>query len=336
MEQPIQPQPQQPIIPQDNKNKTIVAVVVSVLITALVVGAGVYFFTKRGADKVVEQQNTQNSSQPTPTPTNNNVVASGISLKDYSLVSYPFTQSPAYKQFSKECLDRFNNFNSADLKDVRLVKNGTEIVSPSLKLLIRAADNAQKQTNSWDDCYSSIVDTFSIPTSGNYLYLKTSYLLESDAPNSGLSGLYRLDLSNLSAKKLTITEFLSNVDLYRGNAIDSYKLLADGKRVIKWNMNGAYIVNLEADSKSDLYVAPKNQWLISSIEFGMGQIAQYDVKINGNQAVIGVYDKTKTQEGYPIKVDQYGNVTVESSTWDREGGTIKPKFINSVTVTIPN
>ena len=68
----------------------------------------------------------------------------------------------------------------------------------------------------------------------------------------------------------------------------------------------------------------------------MGQIAQYDVKINGNQVVIGVYDKTKTQEGYPIKVDQYGNVTVESSTWDREGGTIKPKLINHITIAVPN
>ena len=68
----------------------------------------------------------------------------------------------------------------------------------------------------------------------------------------------------------------------------------------------------------------------------MGQIAQYDVKINGNQAVIGLYDKTKTQESYPIKVDQYGNVTVESSTWDREGDTIRPKFINQVTIPIPN
>lgn len=331
MEQPIQPQPQQPIIPQDNTNKTIGTVVVSVLITALVVGAAVYFFATLGSNKIVEQQ----TSQPTPTPTDNNVVAGGINPKDYSLVSYPFTQSPAYKQLSKECLDRFNNFIPADLKDVRLVKNGV-VVSQSLKQLIRSADSAQNQQNNWDDCYSSVVDTFSVPTSGNYLYLKTSYLLESDAPNSGLSGLYRLDLSNLSAKKLTVTEFLSNVDLYRGNASDSYKLLTDGKRVVKWNMNGTYIVNLETDSKSDLYVAPKNQWLISSIEFGMGQIAQYDVKINGNQAVIGVYDKTKTQEGYLIKVDQYGNVTVESSTWDREGGTINPKFINSVTVAIPN
>lgn len=334
MEQPIQPQ--QPIIPQDNKNKTIVAVVVSVLITALVVGAGVYFFTKQGADKVVDQQNTQNSNEPTPTPTNNNVVASGINLKDYSLVSYPFTQSPAYKQLSKACLDRFSNFNSADLKDVRLVKNGTEIVSPSLKQLIRVADTEQNQANNWDDCYSSVVDTFSVPANGNYLYLKTSYLLESDAPNSGLSGLYRLDLSNLSAKKLTITEFLSKIDLYRGSANDSYKLLADGKRVVKWNMDGVYLINLETDSKSTLYSAPQNQWLISSIEFGMGQIAQYDVKINGNQAVVGVYDKTKTQEGYPIKVDQYGNVTVESSTWNRVGGTIKPKLINHITVSIPN
>src|SRR6266481_2322991 len=317
------------IQPQDNKNKSIVVMVVSVLLTALIIGASLYFFEKRGADKVVEQQNAQNSKEPAPSSGVNNVVAGGINLKDYSLISYALTQSPVYKQLSKECLD---SLNSVDLKDVRLIKNGTEIISPSLKQLIHLADTAQNQANNRDDCYSSVVDIFSVPTNGNYLYLKTSYFLESDAPNSGLSGLYRLDLSDLSVKKLTVTEFLSNIDLYRGDASHSYKLLADGKRVVKWNMNGVYIINLETDSKSDLYIVPKNQWLISSIGFGMGQIAQYDIKINGNQAVIGVYDKTKTQEGYPIKVDQYGNVTVESSAWD--GGNINPKFINSVTVAI--
>src|SRR3989344_4558716 len=104
MEQPIQPQQQQPIIPQDNKNKTIVAVVVSVLITALVVGAGVYFFTTRGSNEIADQQNTQNSTEPTPTPANN-TAATGINPKDYSLVNYPLKQSSVYSQLDKDCLD---------------------------------------------------------------------------------------------------------------------------------------------------------------------------------------------------------------------------------------
>lgn len=319
MEQEIQPQPQQTIVPPDNKNKMVLAVVVSVLITALVVGAGVYFFTTRGSDKVAEQQNIQ----PTPTPSNNNVGA--INPKDYSLVNYPLKQSSIYSQLDKDCLDSY----WADAKDTRLVKNQTEILIPSLLQVISSSENQKP------NCAMS-VSVFSAPADGKYLYLQTSYNTGSDVPYSGVSGLYRLDLSNLSVKKLAITEFLSATDLYRGSASDSYELLADGKRLVKWNMSGAYLINLETDSKSTLYSAPQNQWLISSIEFGMGQIAVYDVKINGNQVVIGVYDKTKTQEGYPIKIDQYENVTVESSTWDREGGTIKPKLISHQTVSIPN
>ncbi|MGB9609310.1 MAG: hypothetical protein ACPL3E_02955 [Minisyncoccia bacterium] len=347
MEQQIQPKSQQPIIIQNNKKKIIVTVIISVLITAFVVGVGVYFFIKKEVDKVVKQQNTQNLNDPTLNPTNNNVVADGINLKDYSVVSYPFIQSPVYKQLSKKCLDGFNNlYTLRDLKDARLVKNGTEIVIPSLKLFILNADSAQKQTDNWDDCYSWNwdVDIFSTPTNGKYLYLKTINFYYSDAPYSGLSEIYRLDLSNLSIKRLSVSDFLRNVDLYRGTASDSYEILDDGKRVVKWNMNGVYIVNLETDSKSNLYIAPENQWLISNIEFAMGQIAHYDVKINGNQVVIGLYDKTVTQEGYPIKIDKYGNVNVESNTFDfnrevydiREIYDIKPKFIKKVSVTIPN
>ena len=324
MEQEIQSQPQQLIVPQDNKNKIISAVVVSVLVTALVVGAGVYFFATRGSNKLADQQNIQNSTEPTPTAANN-TVATGINPKDYSLVNYPLKQSVVYSQLDKDCLDSY----WSDAKDTRLVKNQTEILIPSLLQVIFSSENQKP------NCAMSVT-VFSAPTDGKYLYLQTSYNTGSDVPYSGLSGLYRLDLSNLSVKKLVITEFLSATDLYRGSANDSYELLADGKRLVKWNMSGAYLINLETDSKNTLYSAPQNQWLISSIEFGMGQIAVYDVKIKGNQVVIGVYDKTKTQEGYPIKIDQYENVTVESSTWDREGGTIKSKLISHQTVIIPN
>ncbi len=324
MEQQIQPQPERPITHQDNKNKVIVAVAISVIITALVIVTGVYFFTKREVDKIIEQQNTQNSNELTPISTNNNVVVSGINPKDYSLASYPLKQSPIYKQLDKNCLDPY----WADTQDMRLIKNGTKIILPSLIQTISTSKNQQP------DC-AMVIEIFSIPSDGKYLYLTIHYVSGSDAPNSGLNGIYRVDLSNLSVKELSVSDFVGTFDLYRGSASDSYKILADGKRIIKWSMSGAYLVNLETDSKSDLYTAPQNQWLISGIEFGMGQIAQYDLKINGNQIAIGVYDKTKTQEGYPIKVDQYGNVTVESIAWDREGGTIKPKFINRVTVALP-
>jgi hypothetical protein len=323
MEQQFPPQPQQPIAPQDNKNKIIIVVVASVIITALVVGASVYFLVKPKSDN--NQQNTQISNSPTSSSTNDNNVVSAINPKNYSLVNYPLKQSSVYSQLDKDCLGSY----WSDAQDTRLVKNQTEILIPSLLQVISSSENQKP------NCAMS-VSIFSAPSDGKYLYLQTSYNTGSDVPYSGLSGLYRLDLSNLSVNKLAVTEFLSATDLYRGSASDSYQLLADGKRLVKWNMSGAYLINLEMDSKNTLYSAPQNQWLISSIEFGMGQIAVYDVKINGNQVVIGVYDKTKTQEGYPIKIDQYENVTVESSTWDREGGTIRPKLISHQTVTIPN
>lgn len=323
MEQEIQPQPQQPIVPQDNKNKIIFAVVISSLITALIVGAGVYFWTTQKSGKVTEQQNNQNVNQTPLSPSNDNVA--GINPKNYSVVNYPLKQSPVYSQLDQDCFDPY----WASAQDSRLVKNQTEVLIPSLLQLISSSDNEKP------NC-AKYVSVFSAPDNGQYLYLQTSFNTGSDVPYSGLSGIYRLDLSNLSVKKLSVSDFVGTFDLYRGVASDSYKLLADGKRLVKWNMNGVYLVNLEADSKNDMYLAPQNQWLISSIVFGMGQIAEYDVTVSGNQVVIGVYDKTKTQEGYPIKIDQFENVEVESSTWDRVGGVIRPKFVNRVTVPIPN
>lgn len=65
MEQEIQPQPQQPIILQDNKNKSTFVVVAGILITVAVVVAGVYFFVTRNAKNNAGQQNTQVSNTPT-------------------------------------------------------------------------------------------------------------------------------------------------------------------------------------------------------------------------------------------------------------------------------
>lgn len=61
MEQEIQPQ--QPITPQDNKNKITFVVVVSILVIAAVVG---YFFMIPNAKNNSGQQNTQVSNNPTP------------------------------------------------------------------------------------------------------------------------------------------------------------------------------------------------------------------------------------------------------------------------------
>src|SRR3989344_3327094 len=163
MEQEIQSQPQQLIVPQDNKNKIISAVVVSVLVTALVVGAGVYFFATRGSNKLADQQNIQNSTEPTPTAANN-TVATGINPKDYSLVNYPLKQSVVYSQLDKDCLDSY----WSDAKDTRLVKNQTEILIPSLLQVIFSSENQKP------NCAMSVT-VFSAPTDGKYLYLQTSH-----------------------------------------------------------------------------------------------------------------------------------------------------------------
>lgn len=74
MEKENQPQPQQPIIPQDNKNKIIFVVVASILVTAAVVGAGVYFLVTPNANNNNGQQNTQVSNKPTPNQQKEDVI----------------------------------------------------------------------------------------------------------------------------------------------------------------------------------------------------------------------------------------------------------------------
>ncbi|MFA4937137.1 MAG: hypothetical protein WC575_02510 [Patescibacteria group bacterium] len=251
----------------------------------------------------------------------NNV--SDINLKDYSLINYPLKQSPIYNQLDKSCYEDY----WSDAEDTKLVKNKTEILIPSLLQLISSGEKEKPSC-------AMYIELFSAPSDGKYLYFKTAYHLESDVPYSGINAIYSLDLSNLTIKELAVSNFIATYDLYRGWASDSYKILADGKRLIKWDMNGVYIINLETDSKNNLFVVKENQWLISNITFGMGQNAEYNIKVNGNQIIIGIYDKTKTQSGYPIIVSDR-NVDVQSDTWNYEED-IKPKFIAYENVLIPN
>ena len=267
----------------------------------------------------VPTQVTELSSTSTPSVS---LTASPIvgSLKNYSLVNYSLKQSLVYDQLGKNCLDPY----WADAQDTRLIKNDGTVLIPSL---IKVISDYNKEA---PNCAMS-VEIFSAPTDEKFLYLNTFFNSGSDVPYSGVSGIYRLNLSNLSIKNLFVSDFIGNVDLYRGIASDSYQLLSDGKRLVKWNMNGIYLVNLEADSKSTLYTSPKNQWLISKIEFGMGQIADYDVQISGDQIFVGVYDKTKTLNGKAITIDEYGNVRAESQDVQDD---IQPMLINHIAVLI--
>ncbi len=276
-------------------------------------------------------QPAESQSQPTIKPAEN---APQINPQDYSINIYPISQSPIYKSLSPDCLNKINQF-TVGRTDFRLLDKKGEIIVPSLKKLIYDADNSEDQPK----CYDLLVDIFSKPSNGNYLYLKSYSDLGSDAPYSGLDALYRLDLSNLSLNKLIVTNFIADFDLYRGGEDNTYKILSDGKRLIKWNQNGVYLINLETDTNTALYQAPTNSWLISDVYFEMGQMAGYDIKITDNKIELGVYDKTKTQNDKTVTVDQYDNVDYDGyyneDTGERKDD-IKLKFKERVTLTIPD
>jgi len=277
------------------------------------------------ADRPTESQN-----QPVVKPAG---TISQMNPQDYSLNIYPIAQSPVYGSLSADCLNKINQFTVGRM-DFRLLDKNGEIIIPSLKQLIYNADKSDDQP----ECYDLLIDIFSKPSNGNYLYLKSYSDFGNDVPYSGINALYRLDLSNLSLKKLTVADFIANFDLYRGGEDDTYKILPDGKRLIKWDQRGVYLINLEADTNTTLYQAPNNSWLISDVYFEMGQVAGYDIKITDNKIEVGVYDKTKTLDGKSVTVDQYDNVDYDGyyneDTGEREND-IKLKFKERVTLTIP-
>jgi hypothetical protein len=282
----------------------------------------------------------QNQSANTPAESQSQLTTkpaetvSQTNPQNYSLVIYPISKSPIYKSLSQDCLDKTNQLLVART-DFRLLNKRGEIIVPSLKQLVYTTDKSADLPK----CYNLIIDIFSKPSSGNYLYLSGHSDLGNDAPYSGIDTLYRLDLSNLSLNKLAVTDFVAMFYLYRGGENNTYKLLTDGKRLIKWNQNGIYLINLELDTNTTLYKVTKNDWLVSNIYFEMGQVAGYDVKITNNQIEVGVYDKTRTQDGKPITIDQYDNVNYDGyydeHTGEREND-IKLKFKEKVTLTIPD
>mgnify|MGYP000402733917 CR=1 FL=1 len=245
--------------------------------------------------------------------TYNNMVSNSINPRDYSVIKYSLKQSPIYNQFNtKNC-----GTGTGRWTDTRLVKNKTQVIIPSLVQLISSLENIRPS------CEMSI-RIFSAPSSGKYLYLKSKFIFSHDP----LYGIYSLDLSNLSVKKLAITNQLA--------ADYSYKILNNGKRFIMWNQNEVYLVNLEKDSTRLLYITKKNQWFYSKIVIGPGPGLTYNIKIKGNRVLIGVYDKTKTKNGYPVKIDTYGNIDILKKGIWKFSYELNPRFIKQVVISIPN
>ena len=249
-----------------------------------------------------------------------------IKLQNYSLVTYPLRQSPVYGEIDKESVI----FGCDDIywigsKDMRLVKNDGEVLIPSLLRVISASDN-RKPT-----C-STKIELFSAQADEKYLYLKTIRIL-THGGNPGISGLYRLNLSNLTIKKLSISDFVGKTGLYGESIEDTYRMLSDGKSLIKWKMDGVYLVNLELDSKINLYTTQENQWLISSIKlYEVARVAFYNVNVDEGLITIGVYDKTKTEDSDSISVDEHGRLFPDINY----GESAKFKLIKQITRYVPD
>jgi hypothetical protein len=213
------PNPLPQLTPTGNKKAIIFAVVATALITAVVVGAGTLLYVTWSNTKnsninsttsttnTTENQNSNNytantntanqniavTNANTTTNNNTNAITGIITPKSYSLVSYPLSESPINGKFSTEpitgnltCYDEY----WADAKDTRLVLNGGLVVIPSLNQLITTYENIKPECN-------LITEIFSIPTEGQFLYLKTWHTYPRDGSPT-ITGIYRVNLSDNS------------------------------------------------------------------------------------------------------------------------------------------
>jgi len=345
--------------PKENKKLTTIGIIISVMATALITSAAFCYI-------IIYKLNTQSDYQVTPQSNNttvinatssastasstieiaHNIVATSTGdistttarLSDYLFIKFPMLDSPLYSELAKEC----SNFSDegpsygaiAYSDDVRLVRDGAEIVVPSLKQMIFEADKAQSNNDFASTCSSLFIGILPAKFSNDYIYINIQryfymgYLYADD-----LGALYRLDLKNRSLKKMTTVNGISKND---------YKILEDGKRLVQWDRNGVYLINLETDLKTNLYIAPKNEWLVSSVEYEdeFGQFDYYNVQVNeardglAKWVTINVYDKNKTQDGETIIAPDEDEVSLESENWVREIDIIKPKFLERINIDI--
>lgn len=311
MEQHIQPP--QPMFFR-GKTKIIVAAFIAVIL-----GTSTYFWMKNEVAKPDESQNTQTQNQSSSFSDNDSISAE-INPRDYSLEEYPIEQSPVWKPFYSQ-LDQscYGKWADNNLKDMRLVKNG-DVVLPSLRQLIFSSENKRP------DCKMMFTKfgVATIPESGKYLYLR---LFIHDGEDDEY--VMRLDISNSSVKKLSVGK---NSDWNNWTGTDyAYKLLFDGKRLIQWNDKGVYFANLETDSEFTLYTAKQNQWLVSSISEipyeGADNAANYDVRVDEDHIVIGVYEKSEKNKDIKL----YNNATLVLDS-DAIG---ESKLIDRITIPIP-
>ncbi|MBM2817812.1 MAG: hypothetical protein HW401_402 [Parcubacteria group bacterium] len=131
---------------------------VAIIIIVLILIGGAYFvFSKK--DRKISIQDTENqNSQSNQSSSGNLPKNSAINPKDYSLVEYPIKDSPIDMT---KC-----DYSDPNNKDVRLIKNGNEVIAPSLIQIISAY---KKEL----DVCNMVITVFSVPTEGRYLYLSS-------------------------------------------------------------------------------------------------------------------------------------------------------------------
>lgn len=302
-----------------------IEIIVIAMITVVVIGVGVYFWTTNNNIKNDDQQNTQIQNQSSSFSSNDSI-STAINPKDYSLENYPLQQSSIYSQIKEDCLTKY----SGDIrkiaqfeekaKDIRLVKNKSEIIIPSWVQFIISNNNQKLSCDNYWNSYST--EVFSTPINGKYLYL-TGF---NSGDDQSQKTLYRLDLSSMEVKKLSSPESIPNYSYL------DYKILPDGKRLIKWNKgneiskSNLYFVNLEKDSIDLLYSAPQDQWFVSSVTGNPGtdEYPDYDIKIEGDQVIVGLYYKNSMTEK-----------SLDTCGYDGCDYIKSYEFIKSITITIP-
>ncbi len=242
-----------------------------------------------------------------------------VGPEHYSVVGYPISKSPIYNQLPEICFDDY--WSSA--QDYRLVKDNGVVVIPSLIQKISGIQD-------WKYDCNTVISLFSNLNS-KYIYLQIIFLVENDASRPPFDAILQLDLADLQIKKLEISKLVSDYDFW--SSPKSYVLLPDGFRLLKFNMDKIYLVNLEEDSYKEIYSAPKDQWIISEFDVSENIVNSYDFNIKDNKIILGLYDQTKTEDGYSMEVE--GHVSVFGKSANREGLIIKPKFLEYITLDIP-
>jgi hypothetical protein len=254
-------------------------------------------------------------------------------LEDFS-INYIFDQDFVFKNYlSSDCVkNHYGRFENV-YRDMNLLREG-EIFIPNLKELINSV--SENDILLAEYCHDYELEFFSYDYEKQIIFLNLSFYFQNDAPYSGLSGLYKLDLRTKSISSLPLSaSILSKVDASRGSAKDVTYILPDNKRVIKWDKSNIYLVNLEEDRVEILYTAPSSTWLISELSFEMGYGASYNVRIQENNILVGLYDKQIDNNGKPIELNEFDGEIEPNLSEEEWGKTVSPRFIKNVVVPIP-